>query len=341
MFSAEQYRQLREGVGLVSRPDRGLLSFAGADHADFLQGQLTNDVAALEAGTGCYAALLTANGRMIADMRVFETGDRLLMDVGADQAASLRERFDQMIFTEDVRVEDVSAAFRQLGVYGPGAARMIEKASGDAGLAQALEGLALHSSRDLAIGQAKSLIVRSRELGVDGFDLFVPAAVDAAVLENLLASGAALVDRETAEVTRIEAGHPLFHVDMDEETIPLEAGIEDRAISQTKGCYVGQEIIIRVLHRGHGRVAKRLVGLTLAAGAPVPTRGDAIVAGDKPIGSVTSATLSPALGRAIALGYVHRDSATPSTRLTIGPGGGHDAVVTALPFVSAAAASAR
>ena len=121
-----------------------------------------------------------------------------------------------------------------------------------------------------------------------------------------------------AEVCRIEAGHPPFGQDMDEDTIPLEAGIEDRAISQTKGCYVGQEIIIRVLHRGHGRVARRLVSLTLDADA---ARGDRLFAGDREVGFVTSFARSPRLG-AIALGYAHRDFVAPGTALTVNTSGG-------------------
>jgi folate-binding protein YgfZ len=127
----------------------------------------------------------------------------------------------------------------------------------------------------------------------------------------------------------VESGMPLFGRDMDEETIPLEAGIESRAISFTKGCYVGQEVIIRVLHRGHGRVARRLVGLTLD-GDRVPEAGAAIRSGDREIGHVTSSSASPALQRPIALAYLHRDFLEPGTAVTVGD---QNATVAALPFV--------
>jgi folate-binding protein YgfZ len=150
-----------------------------------------------------------------------------------------------------------------------------------------------------------------------GFDLLVgPDHLDALSLA-LRNAGAVDVDAEVAEVCRIESGRPVFGKDMTGDTIPLEAGIEDRAISLTKGCYVGQEIIIRVLHRGHGRVARRLVGLTLEPGAAVPPRGSAIRGGDRDIGAVTSAVQSPALGRPIAMGYVHRDFVEPGTAVTV------------------------
>ncbi len=134
-------------------------------------------------------------------------------------------------------------------------------------------------------------------------------------------AGAILVDADVAETCRIENGRPAFGKDMTEDTIPLEAGIEDRAISLTKGCYVGQEIIIRVLHRGQGRVARRLVGLTFDPTAAAPARGSAIRGGDREIGAVTSAVWSPALGRPIAMGYVHRDFVEPGTAVVVVTGG--------------------
>jgi folate-binding protein YgfZ len=133
-----------------------------------------------------------------------------------------------------------------------------------------------------------------------------------------------------AEAVRIESGRPRFGLDMDTDTIPLEAGLEDRAISRSKGCYVGQEVIVRVQDRGHGRVAKRLVGFTFDAAAAVPSAGARIASGDREIGRVTSAVRSPALARPIALGYVHRDFVEPGTGVAVD---GVPAVVAALPFV--------
>jgi folate-binding protein YgfZ len=175
-----------------------------------------------------------------------------------------------------------------------------------------------------------AILVRSDEIGLAGFDLFVDAARADALRDALRRAGTIDVGGDVAEVVRIEAGRPAFGKDMTTDTIPLEAGIEDRAISMTKGCYVGQEIIVRVLHRGHGRVARRLVGLTLDASAPVPAEGATIASGDREIGAVTSATSSPALGRPIALGYVHRDFVAPGTVVRIGE---TSAVVTGTPFV--------
>ena len=143
----------------------------------------------------------------------------------------------------------------------------------------------------------------SDDIGLMGFDLVCRTLCRYCVV---LHRRAAASGPPAAETCRVEGGRPLFHVDMDEETIPLEAGIEDRAISLTKGCYVGQEIIIRVLHRGHGRVARKLVGIEMDPTGPLPSRGARIVAGTRDVGTITSAVLSPARGRPIALGYVHR-----------------------------------
>jgi folate-binding protein YgfZ len=183
--------------------------------------------------------------------------------------------------------------------------------------------------------RASSLtVIRSDDYGAPGFEVFVPAADIDPFIAAARAAGAQDVDAAALEVTRVEAGRPAFGVDMDEHTIPLEAGIEDRAISLTKGCYVGQEVIIRVLHRGHGRVAKRLAGLIGAAADGPLTPGTILEADGKPVGSITSAVESPRLRRPIALGYVHRDFAEPGRVLqTASATGGRSVTVVTTPFV--------
>jgi folate-binding protein YgfZ len=176
---------------------------------------------------------------------------------------------------------------------------------------------------------APTIVTRVTDTGEPGYDLFVERAQADALNSELTSAGAFALDELTADVLRIEAGVPLFHRDMDEDTLPLEAAIESRAISFTKGCYVGQEVVIRVLHRGHGRVARKLVGLTVS-GDKVPQPGAAIASGDREIGNVTSSAMSPALNTPIALGYVHRDFLEAGTAVTIDGAG---AVVTRLPFV--------
>ena len=334
----DQYRALREGAGLIDRSDRGRLLLTGADRRAYLQGLLTNDIAALTAGTGCYAAYLTAQGRMMADVRTFEMGDALLADLVGAVAPGVFDRWSQYIFSEDVTIEDLSESTAQLGIYGPRAAEVLDNALAAGRLpgeptpsAQMLESMPLYANSRWNLGAAPVFVLRSDDAGVMGFDVVVTSD-RRKDLEGLLTSeGAVAVEAEAALACRVEAGRPLFRVDMTEETIPLEAGIEDRAISLTKGCYVGQEIIIRVLHRGQGRVARRLVGLALDPSAAVPVRGEPIRAGDREVGSITSAVQSPALGRPIALGYVHRDFVAPGTSLIVAGG---PATVSAVPFVA-------
>lgn len=337
MFSLDQYNALRTGAGLVDRSSRGRLLLSGADRRTYLQGLLTNDIMALEPGGGCYAAYLTPQGRMIADMRVFETGDGLFVDLSGDVTTAVRDRWLQFVITEDVQIADVTASTAQVGVYGPTAVQVLESAFAAGRVRDEpspsgalLRAMPLNSNGQWNFRGTPVLVLRSDDIGVMGFDVVTPADAADALVDLLRQAGAVLVQNEAAEACRVESGRPAFHMDMDEDTIPLEAGIEDRAISQTKGCYVGQEIIIRVLHRGHGRVARRLVGVTFDPAAPVPSRGDTLRSADREIGAITSATQSPALGRPIALAYVHRDFVAPGTLVTAA---GTPATVAALPFV--------
>jgi len=338
MSSETGYDAVRRAAGLLDRTPRGRLLATGADRRSFLQGLLTNDIAILEPGSGCYAAYLTPQGRLIADMKVLELGDAILLDVDAGVAAALAAKLDQMIFSEAVQVRDVTATLAQTAVHGPGAADVVARAFEQGRNADEpppeidrLRAMVEFENGRWDFGGAPAIVAATRDLGVPGFDIYIEAAKGDALREALAAAGAVAVSPEAAHVLRVEAGRPLFGVDMDTDTIPLEAGLDDRAISFTKGCYVGQEVIIRVMHRGHGRVARKLVGLMLEGEAP-PGAGAPITANEKQVGEVTSAAQSPALGRPIALGYVARDLVEPGTVVQID---GRDAVVTALPFVSA------
>ena len=332
---SDDYRALRRASGIVDRSARGRLVLTGADRRSYLQGLLSNDIDALVEGAGCYSAYLTAQGRMIADMRVFETGDSLLVDLDGTLAEGVADRWSRFVFSEDVQIRNESRSTSQIGVFGPRAAQALARLSGDSDdvrgeLERVLRVLPVNAVRRWnLLGQPAHVLV-SDDLGVLGFEIVLRASLQSGLLESLRSAGAIEVDARAAEICRVEGGRPLFLVDMDEDTIPLEAGIEDRAISLTKGCYVGQEVIIRVLHRGHGRVARKLVGIAFEPAGAVPSRGDRIFASGRDIGSITSAVESPALRRPIALGYVHRDFQEAGTLVTVGDRTG---TVTALPFV--------
>ena len=336
MSLVDQYHALRRSAGIVDRSGRGRLLITGRDRRSYLQGLLSNDIVALSAGDGCYATYLTAQGRMIADMRVFELGDTLLVDLDGTLAQAVADRWAQFIFSEDVQVTNISSSTAEIGVYGPHAAEALAAAlaanaapTGAAG-ATLLRSLPVYATARGSFRGEPVTVIASDDIGVLGFDVVLPVERRPDMVSLLQSGGASEASGAAAEVCRIEGGRPLFLTDMQEDTIPLEAGIEDRAISLTKGCYVGQEIIIRVLHRGHGRVARKLVGFTLDPGNSAPARGAAIASGGREIGTVTSAVDSPDLGRPIALGYVHRDFVQPGTAVEIA---GIPASVAALPFI--------
>ncbi|MGE3274502.1 MAG: folate-binding protein YgfZ [Vicinamibacterales bacterium] len=303
MFSQDGYQAVRTAAGAAVRTDRGIVAIRGADRLSWLQGLLTNDVANLPDGQSRYAAYLTPQGRMITDMHVVALPERVLLDVPAEVAGPLRERLDSLIFAEDVTAEDQSMALAVVELHGPGAMRVI--------------GRALLSGGD----QGHPAVVRDDRLGLPGYAIYVDRRAVEGILDRLTDAGATPVSLETLGVIRVEAGVPAFGSDMDEETIPLEAGIEDRAVSFTKGCYVGQEVIVRVTTRGGGRVARRLVGLAFGEGDAVQP-GDVLAAADggRELGRVTSVAWSPALLRTIALGYVHRDFTEPGTAVTASDG---------------------
>lgn len=266
MFSLDGYRALRTDGGVVRRTDRAVLAITGADRAAWLQGLVTNDVAALAPGESRYAAYLTPQGRMITDLTVTARPDRLLLGVPAPLAAPLCERLDGLIFAEDAQVRDQSQVLEMWTAITP-----------EGPLADAI----------VEVGQPHGFPYP--EISFDTF-----------------------------EVVRVERGIPRFLVDMDTDTIPLEAGIEDRAISFTKGCYVGQEVIVRVTHRGGGRVARKLVRWKAdPSAAVVPLPGSRIFAAGKDIGRVTSAAFSPSREAVVGLGYVHRDFVAAGTEVTV------------------------
>ena len=323
----DDYTAIREGAALVTGEPRARIAVSGKDRASFLQGLLTNDIQALTPGTGCYAAWFTPQGRMITDLHVLESGDMILLDVPASMRETVLQRLDQFIFSEDVQPGDLTDALRGVSVHGPGAAAAVEKALA----VRDVNSWAPYANARADFNGTPVVVARIDQLGVPGFTIYVDAAREHDLVQALERAGAVRAGEDAVTAARVEAGYPLFGVDMDEDIIPLEAGIEPRAISFTKGCYVGQEVIIRVLHRGHGRVARRLVGLRLQDG-DMPARGTRVNAGGKDAGFITSAARSPRFGT-IALCYVHRDFVAPGTSIDVGAGDQQTkATVSALPF---------
>jgi folate-binding protein YgfZ len=306
-----QYRQLREECGLLERDGRGLLIVGGAEAAEYLQGQLTNDVEAIEPGEGAYAALLDRKGHMQADMRVLRPGEghELWLDLEPEGLEAARRHLQMYKIGREVEVTDAGAERSLLSLIGP---RAVEVA-GTAPLPEnACETATVGGAECLAVGTAV------------GIDLIVPAAERERVRGALLAAGAVEVAAEAAEILRIEAGRPRFGAEMGTETMPAEAGIVEQAVSFTKGCYIGQETVARLHYKG--KPNRHLRGLRFSAPA---TPGEPLRLGEKEVGAVGSAAVSPALGP-VGLAILRRE-AEPGATVAVGEDG-VTAEVVALPF---------
>jgi folate-binding protein YgfZ len=307
-MTSPDYAALHETAVIGAIAPRSQIAVGGPARGNFLQGFLTNDTTALSSGHGCYAAWLTPQGRMLCDLHVLESGDMILLDVPAADAVQIAERLEQFHFTEDVQIAALDA-LRSVWVHGPAAARLLGHAEYNAWEQY-------QNARAELVGAAV-VVARIDQLGVPGFVIYVDSSHHDAVVHTIADAGALYATDATLEAARIEACYPVFGIDMTTDTIPLEAGIEDRAISLTKGCYVGQEVIIRILHRGHGRVVRKLVRLQVDGGVPLPAAK--VFSAEREIGFITSAATSPRLG-AVALGYVHRDFLEPGTVVAVDSG---------------------
>jgi folate-binding protein YgfZ len=306
----------RESAGVLDLGFRGRLSLAGADRRQFLNGQVTNNVKDLKPGEGCYAALVTAKGKMVSDLNIFCLPDELLVDFEPGLSSAVVQRFEKYIIADDVQVVDVAPHYGLLSVQGPKSAQVVNRIG--LGFSLPEEPLGFGSVNEPTLGEVYCMN-HSRGTA-KGFDLFVPVAALAAVADKLIAAAKIVGGRpcgwRALEIARIEAGIPRFSADMDETNLPPEAGIEERAISYSKGCYIGQEVIARI--RTYGQVAKSLRGLLLADDlTELPKKGDKLFHGDKEAGCITTAVASPTFRRNLALGYVRRECNEPGTELRL------------------------
>lgn len=328
--AADALRAARSTAAVFPLAHRALLVVTGADRTRFLHGQLTNDVAGLDpAGprSGCHALVLTAQGRIVGDLRVLARAEAHWLETDAARAAAVKARLEKYVIADDVRIADASGAWARFGVEGPRARALV---------AAAAPGAALDLEPDawgpLPIAGVEGLVAAFGWSGEDALQLFVPAeAADAAarVLREAAAGcEAAWGDEAALEVLRIEAGVPGLPELGGEETLPAEARLVERAVSFTKGCYTGQEVVARMHSRG--RVGHLLVGIALAPDAPLPAPGAPLYAAGAKQGELTSVARSPAAGP-IALGFVRTAHAEPGTVLEAE---GVRVRVVALPFVA-------
>jgi folate-binding protein YgfZ len=320
-FLPSEYTALKSGAGLVDRSARARWRFSGPRAADTLTGLVTNDVVALAAGQGQYAAVLTPKGKIIADVRILRLDDALIVDVPVLAAPGFAEVAKKYVNPRATPYADESALTGAVGIYGAMAAHAVGAVADI--LHETLLALPAygHMSRDLG------LIVRVPL----GFEIIMPVEAREALTRRFVAAGAIVCSAATWDIVRVEAGIAEWGIDIDDTTIPQEANLDELgAISYTKGCYTGQETVARIHFRGH--VNRHLRGLRLSGSREdlPPERAALFDAGGKPVGDVRSVVRSPRLG-AIALGVVRRE-VTPGTTVTARWEREMAATVTALPF---------
>jgi len=305
----EEYWATRTNAGLVDLSHLGLLQVTGKDRLSFLNGLLTNEVLKLNEGAGVRSALLNTKARVLADLYLYAREDDLLIETGDVPGAKVRDILDRFIITEDVQVKDITSEFVHLSLQGQQAAENARELFGT-------------TFADMKTLQHKMLgptmiVIRDRT-GQSGYDMIIPNDEAEAVWQGFLLKGVTPVGLDALEILRLEAGYSRYGVDVDENTIILEAGYKD-AISFNKGCYLGQEVVARATHIG--RVNKNLIQFQTDSDH-VPNPKSKLHASGKEAGYVTSAAFSPGLKAVVGLGYAQRDFAKVGTKLAVESGSG-------------------
>jgi folate-binding protein YgfZ len=298
-----EYDAARSDVVVIERSDRSFVRVHGRDPVKMVQGLISNDIANAPANRAVYATVLTPKGKMVADVRVLRHEADLLMETDVAAAEPLTAHLRKFVPPLFAKFEDANAAWTEIGIYGPRAAEVVAKVFDieAAEAATAAEDVLF----DGAFEGGSLKVVATAYAGVSGFDVVMPAGGVERVWAAIVSAGARPAGHATLDVLRIEAGSPRWGAELTETTIPLEAGLRDRAISQSKGCYTGQEVIVRILHRGHVNwILRRL--LLGDASAPAPG-AELVNEGGKKVGRITSAAWSPKYGQTVALGYVRRE----------------------------------
>lgn len=289
--TAEEQQAVRHGCGLVDRSERGKLALTGSQTKQLLQGQVTNDVEALTPGSGCYAALLSPKGKMLGDLRILDSGEELLLDTERGALQAIFNALYRARVGFDATFHKRTLERGLLSLVGPHARQVAGTAAESLG----------NEEHDNASGEIDGIAVVLVTTDV-GIDLICDASETAALAEALGARGARAVSEAAAECLRIERGRPRYGFDLDDTTIPQEADLNERAVSFTKGCYVGQETVARLFYKG--KPNRHLRGLRLSA--PVPT-GTQLLLGEKAVGTLGSVASSAAHGP-IALALVRREA---------------------------------
>jgi len=325
-----EYRAVREAVGIADLSHRGKVRVTGDDRVKWLQSVISNDLLSLQPGQGRYSSFLTHKGKMLSYFRCYMQPDAVMLeDVGeiGDQTYGALRKF--LLYGTKAKMENCRESWGLLLLSGPKAAAVMKAAFGaDVGDLQPINFISA------AIGGQTALVMRTEETGERDYEVLIPVDGLAAAWERLLDAGAASgikpVGSHAREALRMEAGIAKAGPDLNEEIVPPEANLQDKAFSLSKGCYPGQEVVARM--DTYGSLRRHLVGL-LVKGSVVPPKGAKLFTGTREVGWVTSATLSPELKAPIAFGFPLRDFSTPGTTLSIeADGARYEATVQPLPF---------
>ena len=306
-----EYTALTESCGLVDRSERGKLALSGPGAKGFLAGQVTNDIEALSPGSGCYAAFLTPKGKMLGDLRVLDVSDELLLDSERVALQALFDMIRRFKIGYELELHKRTVERGLLSLIGPDAARIAH--SDELSRVE-------HANATVEIEGIPGIAVRTDT----GVDIICEATDTDGLAETLRGRGAMAASEPAAEIVRVEHGRPRYGVDLDDSVIPQEAGLNERAVSFTKGCYVGQETVARLHYRG--KPNRHLRGLCLSE--PMAP-GAELQLGERVVGHLSSAVVSPTRGP-IGLALVRRE-AEPGASLSVGDGDARATVVD-LPF---------
>lgn len=308
---AESYKAATEAAALVEKDWAGLIKLTGGDRVTWLQGMVTNDVARLKPGMGCYAAHLTPQGKIVAHMQILAAEEALWLSLERSAVLPLMAGFDKLLIMEDVQMTDASDEYSVLGLLGRNASSVLTSWLGEP---PNLDNRYSHRTVD-------NCRVVSSDLG---FDIWVPRPQADRVVRAIAQAGATAIEHGTWDVIRTEAGIPVYGVDIDSTTTMPEIG--ESGISYDKGCYIGQEVVAKVKYIGH--VNRRFVGLVVA-GHDIPEAKSVVRKSGREVGYVTTSLLSPMLHKPIALGFVSLGAYTPGSQVEVGS---QTATIVDLPF---------
>ena len=327
---AIEYQSVRSSAGLLDLSDRAVLTITGPDRMSYLQGLISNDLRPLLPGQGLYAAFLNQQGKVLGDCRVLCTEDSLVLELWEPIKRKILDHLNRYLVADEVEIDDLAGRYASFSLQGPAAEAILQNFLHNDRCPQ--QPLA-HSM--VQLDGVETRLCRYSHTGEHGFDLTVSAPEVETIARRFSDAGSSYsirwVGQEARQQLRVEAGIPLYGIDVTEENLILETGL-NHAVSFTKGCYLGQEVVERIRSRGH--VNRQLAGL-LIEGANPASAGSKIISADKEIGWITSSVFSPAVRAPIALGYIRRDQCSPGTRLVVQDDStALNSTVTALPFIA-------